>query len=433
MNKPTLFLFFLFPLFSTSSFSQKPSDIEKKMIAYIDQHLPDAMNLLRESVNINSGTLNIAGVRKVGELYKKELEKAGFTCMWVSMPDSMKRAGHLVAERKGKKGKKLFLIGHLDTVFEPDMPFSPFTILNDSTATGQGANDMKGGDVVAIIALQALNAFHLLDDTNITIYFTGDEERGGEPISISRKDFIERARLCDIALGFEGATGTNIIATARRGASSWLLEVEGIQAHSSGIFNEKVGYGAVYEAARIINEFRTSLSAEKYLTFSPGLIVGGSEVNYIESKAYATVIGKDNIISPVAKVHGDLRFLTAEQKDQARKKMSAIVANNLPGTKAIIHFTDGIPSMAPTEGNNKILAVIDQVSKDLGMGPAVAGDPGSRGAGDISYVAAYLDCVDGLGAMGKGAHAPGETIDLKSFPFLIKRSALLMHRLTSGK
>jgi len=433
MNKTTLLLFFLLLYFTPSAFSQKPTDIEKKVIAYIDQHLPDAMNLLKESVNINSGTLNIAGVKKVGELYKKELEKAGFTCTWVSMPDSLKRAGHLVAERKGKKGKKLFLIGHLDTVFEPDMPFSPFTMLNDSTATGQGANDMKGGDVVAIMALQALNMYGLLDDTNITVYFTGDEERGGEPISISRKDFIERARLCDIALGFEGATGTNIIATARRGASSWLLEVEGIQAHSSGIFNEKVGYGAVYEAARILNEFRTTLSAEKYLTFNPGLIVGGSEVNYNESKAYGTVIGKDNIISPVAKVHGDLRFLTAQQKDEARKKMSAIVANNLPGTKATIHFTDGIPSMAPTEGNNKILAVIDQVSKDLGMGAAVAGDPGSRGAGDISYVAEFLDCVDGLGAMGKGAHAPGETIDLKSFPFLIKRSALLMHRLTAGK
>ena len=89
--------------------------------------------------------------------------------------------------------------------------------------------------------------------------------------------------------------------------------------------------------------------------------------------------------------------------------------------------------MAPTEGNNKILAVIDQVSRDLGMGPVEAGDPGSRGAGDISYVAEYLDCVDGLGAMGKGAHAPGETIDLKSFPFLIKRSALLIHRLCSMK
>lgn len=433
MNKSALLIFLLLLSFTPSAFSQKPSEIEKKLIGYIDQHLPDAMNMLKESVNINSGTLNMEGVRKVGALYQKELEKAGFTCSWVTMPDSMKRAGHLVAERKGKKGKKLFLIGHLDTVFEPDMAFSPFTMLNDSTATGQGANDMKGGDVIVIIALQALNAYGLLDDTNITVYFTGDEERDGEPHSVSRGDFIERAKLCDIALGFEGATATNIIATARRGASSWLLEVEGKQAHSSGIFNERVGYGSIYEAARIINEFRTTLSQEKYLTFNPGLIIGGSELSYTESKASGTVIGKDNIISPVTKVHGDLRFLTAEQLISARNKMREIVAKNLPGTKATIHFSDGIPSMAPTDGNNKILAVIDQVSKDMGMGPAIAGDPGSRGAGDISYVAAFLDCVDGLGAMGKGAHAPGETIDLKTFPFLIKRSALLIYRLTSGK
>lgn len=431
MRKSILLSALSFCLLSASA--QKTTDPEKKLIAYIDKHLPDAMTLLKETVNINSGTLNIEGVRKVGEIYKKELEKAGFSCTWVTMPDSMKRAGHLVATRTGKKGKKLFLIGHLDTVFEPDMPAGPFTFLNDTTITGQGVNDMKGGDVVAIMALQALNEYKLLDDTNITFYFTGDEERGAAPISISRGDFIERARKCDIALGFEGATGTNTIATARRGASTWLLEVEGKQAHSSQVFKDDPGYGAIYEAARIINDFRTTLSSEKYLTFSPGIFIGGSEVNYTEKKASGTVIGKDNIISPVAKVHGDLRFLTAEQKEATRKTMTEIVSRNLPGTKATITFYDGIPSMAPTEGNNKILAVIDQVSRDLGMGPAVAGDPGLRGAGDISYVAEFLDCVDGLGAMGDGAHAPGETMDLKSFPFFIKRSAILINRLCLAK
>ncbi len=147
------------------------------------------------------------------------------------------------------------------------MPFSLFTILNDSTATGQGANDMKGGDVVAIMALQALNAYGLLDDTNITVYFTGDEERGGNRFPLVAVTLSKRAKLCDIALGFEGAAGTNIIATARRGSSDWYLEVEGIQAHSSGIFNERVGYGAVYEAARIINEFRTTLERGKISDF----------------------------------------------------------------------------------------------------------------------------------------------------------------------
>ena len=413
--------------------AQQLSSIEHKVAAYIDEHLPAAIELLKQTTNINSGTLNVEGVKKVGEIFGKELQKAGFTTSWIPLPDSLKRAGHLVATRTGNKGKKIFIIGHLDTVFEPDMPSNPFRMINDSTATGQGVNDMKGGDVILILALQALNYHGLLEGSDITVYFTGDEERAGHPVSVSRADFIERAKRCDVALGYEGATGTNIVATARRGASSWLLEIVSKQGHSSGIFSDYSGFGAIYEAARIINEFRTTLSTEKYLTFNPGLIVGGAEVTYNENKASANVIGKDNIISPSAIVHGDLRFLTADQKDKAREVMKGIVAKNLKGTTSKITFYDGIPSMAPTEGNNRLLSIINQVSIDMGMGATKAGDPGSRGAGDISYVAEFLDCVDGLGAMGMGAHAPGETINLKTIPFLSKRTAILINRLVQSK
>ena len=412
---------------------------EQKVIDYIDANMPRAIALLKESVNINSGTLNIAGVKKVGEIFAREFEKANFKTQWINMPDSLRRAGHLVATtgfnnepvvKNNPKRKKLFLIGHLDTVFEPDMPANPFTMLNDSTATGQGVNDMKGGDVVMIIALQALHAQGLLKDADIIAYLTGDEEHAANPREISRRDFIERAKQTDIALAFEGANGLNSVATARRGASGWSLNVKAKTGHSSGVFTPNAGYGAIYEAARIVNEFRVQLSTEKYLTFNPGVFIGGSEMNYDASKSSGAAIGKTNIISPAATVTGDLRFLTEEQKINARKKMSAIVANNLAGTKATIKFTDGIPSMAPTEGNNKLLEVISGVTKDMGLGLTMAGDPGSRGAGDISYIAAYVDCIDGLGASGKGAHAPGETINLKELPYLIKRAALTIYRLS---
>jgi glutamate carboxypeptidase len=426
-----LLLIFAFIGFQVAELNaQGLSKVEKKIVDHVQANNQSAIELLKESANINSGSLNIEGVKKVGAVYARELEKAGFSCTWISMPDSIKRAGHLVAERKGKKGKKLFLIGHLDTVFEPDMPFTAFTMIDDSTATGQGVNDMKGGDVIMIKALQALHAQGLLDDVTITAYFTGDEERGGEPLSVSRGDFITRAKQAEVAIGFEGATGLNTIATARRGSSDWKLEVTAKTGHSSGIFTDRAGYGAIYEAARIINEFRTTLSEEQYLTFNPGLIIGGSEMQYNVNKASGSAIGKDNIISPAVVVSGDLRFLTEQQKENARATMREIVGKSLPGTSASIKFEDGIPSMAPTPGNESILKVIDGISQDLGQGTAVAGNPGSRGAGDISYVAAYLDCVDGLGATGSGAHAPGETIKLNDLPFLTKRAALLIYRLT---
>ena len=412
---------------------------EQKVIDYIDANMPRAIALLKESVNINSGTLNIAGVKKVGEIFAREFEKANFKTQWISMPDSLRRAGHLVATigfnhesevKKNTNRKKLFLIGHLDTVFEPDMPANPFTMLNDSTATGQGVNDMKGGDVVMIIALQALHAQGLLKDADIIAYLTGDEESSGKPRQVSRGHFMEAAKKTDVALGFESAHGLNTIATARRGSSSWSLKVSGKTGHSASVFTASGGYGAIYEAARIVNAFRETLSSEKYLTFNPGMFVGGSEIEYQKSAATASALGKTNIIAPDAIVTGDLRFLTEAQKTEARKTMNAIVQKSLTGTKATISFSDGIPSMEPTIGNKKVLELISGVTTDLGLGPAIEGDPGSRGAGDVSYIAQFVDAVDGMGASGKGAHAPGETINLKEFPHLIKRAALTIYRLT---
>jgi glutamate carboxypeptidase len=412
---------------------------EKQLLAYVDANVNRAIALLKDAVDINSGTLNIEGVKKVGALLAKEFEKAGMQTEWVSMPDSIKRAGHLVAKtsavtnngsNKKTKGKKLFLIGHLDTVFEPDMPANPFTMINDSTATGQGVNDMKGGDVIMILALQALNAQGLLKDAAITAYLTGDEENAGYPREVTRADFIERAKQHEIALAFEGANGLTQVATARRGASGWHLKVTAKTGHSSGVFTPQAGYGAIYEAARIINSFREQLSTEKYLTFNPGVIIGGSDMQFDESKSRGEAMGKTNIISPSVVVNGDLRFLTEEQKNHAREVMKNIVDQHLAGTNATISFQDGIPSMAPTEGNEKVLQVISGVTTDMGVGPTKAGDPGSRGAGDISYIAAFVDGIDGMGASGKGAHAPGETINLKDIPFLAKRAALTIYRLT---
>ncbi len=427
MRKQFSLAFFCLIFFAAKA--QQLSKVEQKIAAGIDAGMPATIELLKASVNINSGTFNIEGVKKTGQLYAKELQALGFTVTWIAMPDSLKRAGHLVAYRKGKKGKKILLIGHLDTVFEPSMPPNPFTMLNDTTATGQGVNDMKGGDVMIIAALKSLQQQKLLDNTSITVYFTGDEENAGEPREISRGDFIERAKEHNVALAFEGATGLNIVATARRGASEWKLEVEAKQAHSSGIFG-KAGYGSVYEAARIVNTFREKLSTQPFLTFNPALFIGGSDVQYDDAAQKGSTVSKTNIISPKTIVIGDLRFLSEQQKEKARDTMRMIVAEHLPGTSASISFRDGIPSMPPTPGNDSLVTIVNDISNALGYGAVAAGDPGARGAGDISYIASYLNCLDGLGASGKGAHAPGEIINLAEYPKLIKRTALLIYRLT---
>ena len=421
-------LLFLITAITVKASAQQLTAEEKKIINEINKQMPQTLQLLEEIVNINSGTLNTEGVKKTGEVLQKEFDKTGFSTEWVSLPDSVKRAGHLVASIKGKKGKKLLLIGHLDTVFEPDMEPNPYKKLDDSTATGQGVNDMKGGDMIILSALQALHKLGLLKDVTITAYFTGDEEKAGQPVSVSRKDFIERAKQSDIALGFEGAQGLHTVATARRGSSDWILTVTGRQGHSAGIFSS--GFGSIYEGARIINSFREELSSEKYLTFNPGIFVGGTEVDYDSNNIRAQVSGKHNIISPITYVQGDLRFLTEAQKNAAREKMKKIASNNLAATSAKITFEDRYPAMEPTPGNAALVAILNKVTTDMGTGETKAGDPGSRGAGDISFVAKYVDCLDGLGASGSGAHVPGEKINLKEFPILIQRAALFIYRLT---
>lgn len=426
---PELFmkkLAFLLLLGSYAVSAQSLSKPEMAVVATVKKQLPETEALLEKVVNINSGTLNLDGVRTVGKLMAAEFDKLGFKTEWITLPDSLNRAGHLVATRQGKKGKKLFLIGHLDTVFEKSLPMEPFTRVNDSTATGQGVNDMKGGDVLVIAALKALQAQNLLDDTSITVYFTGDEESSGGPES--RRDFIERAKRCDVALGYE--TGAMYRATTgRRGASSWTLNVKARSGHSSQVFASS-GYGAIYEAVRILNEFRRTLGQEQYLTFNPGLIVGGSEVHYDAQTAKAETIGKTNIVAGTALVKGDLRFLTEAQKENARARMRDIVEKSLPQTKATISFADGIPGMEPTAANDDLRRQLDKLSRDMGLGPVEAQDPGSRGAGDISFVAQYLPCIDGLGASGKGAHSIEETMNTKEYPLLIQRAALFIYRLT---
>jgi glutamate carboxypeptidase len=381
---------------------------------------------LQRLVDVPSSTLNLEGVRRVGALYRASLDSLGFTTRWVAMPDSMRRAGHLVAERRGRAGAvRMLLIGHFDTVVEPDGP----TFARDgSAARGIGSGDMKGGDVILLYALKALHEARALDGLNVTVVITGDEEDTGAPLDVARAALIEAARHSDIALAFEGGNRSDAT-VARRGASSWLLRVTGRQAHSAGVFGQGAGYGAIYELARILDTFRSQLAGEQYLTFNVATVVGGTDVGYDSVAGSGTAASKTNIIPRTAIAHGDLRFITEEQKERARARMREIVAQHLPGTDAQISFEDSYPAMSPTPGNARVLAVYDGASRALGYGEVVALDPGRRGAGDISFVAPVIDGLDGLGALGSGAHAPNERVDLSTFVMQTERAALLLLRL----
>ena len=169
-------LLFVFP-----SIAQKER-VEKKLVKWIDQHNEEALFLLEELVNINSGTMNFEGVRAVADVLMPKFEALGMEVRFTD-GSSFNRAGHLVAKIEGGKGPKILMIGHLDTVFEPSSPFQQWEKVDDNTVKGPGIADMKGGDVIILQALSALHAQGLLQEMNITVVMTGDEELSGSPLS----------------------------------------------------------------------------------------------------------------------------------------------------------------------------------------------------------------------------------------------------------
>ena len=405
------------------------SEAERALGEAVDARQAQALALLEQAVEINSGTMNFAGVKAAGELFERPLAALGFETRWLDGAD-FGRAGHLVATR-GDAGPHLLLIGHLDTVFEADSPFQRFERIAPERAKGPGIIDMKGGNIVMIEALAALAAVDALDDLRITAVLTGDEESSGHPLSAARRALLEAADAADVALGFEDGDGNPATAViARRGYTGWQLVVSGTPAHSSLVFSEGVGDGAAYEMARILDGFRRALAGERYLTFNPGVVLAGTSVDYDEANSAGKAFGKANVISGHAVANGDLRTLTPEQLATAKSKMQDIVSRHLPGTSAEIRFSDGYPPMAPAEGNRRLLALYDQASRDLGFGPVTAVDPGDAGAADISFTAGRVAmALDGLGLMGTGGHTVEETADLATLPSQAKRAALLMYRL----
>ncbi|HYD36253.1 MAG TPA: M20/M25/M40 family metallo-hydrolase [Allosphingosinicella sp.] len=429
--KPFALLALLF-LAVPAAASAELAPAERRMQQTVTQEAERTIQLLERLVNQNSGTLNLEGVRAVGDMVRAELEPLGFEVRWVEM-DETGRAGHLVATHRGNgAGKRILLIGHLDTVFEPDSPFQRYA-REGNRATGPGIGDDKGGVAVIVAALRAMHAAGTLRQADIEIVLTGDEERPGSPIEVARRDLIAAGRRADAALEFENLAredGRDFGTIARRSSTSWTLRTRGRTGHSSGVFSETLGYGAIYEMARILDAFRRELP-ESNLTYNVGVIAGGTPAEIDAQGLRVTASGKTNIVAETAVARGDIRTLSAEQEERIRARMQAIVAQHLPHTSAELVFAeDGYPPMAPTEGNRRLLARLNAVNRDLGLPEMPEYDPARRGAADSSFVAGDVDTLAGLGVAGGGTHAEGEWIELDSLTRSAQRAAILMTRLS---
>ena len=420
-----------------SAYEKTPLDInEQNIVKQVELGLSQALKDIEQAVNINSGSMNFEGVKQVGLLAEQQLSEIGFDVEWLD-GSAFNRAGHLLATHQSSNvnAVKILMIGHLDTVFANNDDFQTFKMLSKTQAAGPGIADMKGGNTIIIAAMRALTKLDLLDNISIKVLLTGDEESSGRPLSLSKQAIVDSAIWADIALGFEnGDNNINTGMAARRGYTGWTLNVEGKPAHSSQIFNDEVGYGAIYETARILEAFRAQLEQEENLTFNPGMIIGGTSIDFDLAKSSGSAFGKSNVIAQKAKVKGDLRALSNKQLKSAKHIMQNIVKNNLNHTQAELIFAVGYPPMALTQGNLDLLAQYSQVSQDLGYNPVKPANPRKAGAADISFAAEHVDMsLDGLGLMGSGAHTNNETADLTTLNKNIEKTAILIYRLANEK
>jgi glutamate carboxypeptidase len=415
-------------LLTTPSFAADLT--EKSIVNAVAADMPKALSILENSVNINSGTMNFEGVKQVGALYAAELEEIGFKTQWIEGAE-FRRSGHLIASF-GTTGPKILMIGHLDTVFAKTDEFQTYEALEENKVKGPGITDMKGGDVIIISAVRALKAAGVLSDVQIKIVMTGDEESSGRPLSMSKAALIDAAIWADFSLGFEDGDGNiKTAVTSRRGSVGWTLTVTGRAAHSSQIFTEEVGYGAVFEAARILNTYREELSNIPNLTFNPGRIVGGTRISDTDIANTSTAFGKSNVVAQTLNVTGGIRAISPKQLADAKTLMQKITTNNLLNTSATLTFSDGYPPMSPSDGNAKLLALYSDISQSLGYGAVQAVDPRKAGAADISFTAEYIYAgLDGLGLMGMGGHTKDETADMTSFQKNTEKAAILIYRLS---
>ena len=413
----------------TAAPNGRAARVQARVVRAVDAEAPAAVALLEKIVNINSGTFNRDGVERVAAVLEGQFAALGFGTRRVSM-DAAGRAAHLVAVRGTRNARRLMLIGHMDTVFEPASPFQAFR-RNGGSATGPGVIDDKGGIVVMLSALKALKAAHALDDTAITVFLTADEEMPGAPLEFVRREFVATARGADATLCFEQAVridGVDYASTARRGYTDWRLASEGRASHSSGIFSAEAGDGAIFEMSRILSRFHDELR-EPNLTFNAGIALGGAGIK-IDGDSVGAVANKSNIMPAEARVVGDIRALTPEQVERVEERMRAIVAASLPGTKSTIGFVTGYPPMAPTARNAALLERYSAASVALGLPAVRALDPMLRGAGDSAFASPYVATITGVGALGEGSHTDRESVALAQLPVQAKRAAMIIYELT---
>ena len=408
---------------NNSNYDVELSDTEKLMVSWIDSKQKSMVKTLRKHVEHNTGTDNIDGLNQYSSMLQKQLKTLGFKTKKhssdpIEVPTcegkKMNFADNLIGKRKGSSTNRILLNGHMDTVFSATDEFQTLAIEEGGVLHGPGVADMKGGIVVMLYALQALQEAKQLQKGNITVLFNSDEEIG----SLGSRPLIEQEAVKhDIGLVFEG-TYKNRMTSARKGLGQVRLMVEGRESHAGG--NHSGGVSANLELAHKIVNIDKITDYTKKIAVNTGVMQGGE---------------KRNTVAGCADAYIDMRYPSAElgedmiaQIETIAKKQYTVNANypDLPKTTLWTKLHRPAKPRHP---------VVDHLIKDAMklsavLGEPVVGDGYSGGGTDGSITQGVgLPTADSFGLNGEGAHSSRERTTVASLVARTKLAAVLISRL----
>lgn len=368
-----------------------------RYLQFFQQHQHEMLELTQNMVEIESPSDNKAAVDKMGAFLVQEFQKLGAVVKAHATKDY---GDHLQIEFKGTSGQKpIMLLGHFDTVWPmgtlANMPFR----MEGGRAFGPGILDMKAGIAMMMFALRVLKESQT-SHRPVTIFLDTDEEVGSES---SRPITEAIARECEAVLVLEPAQGPQgFLKTSRKGVGDFTIRVHGRASHS-GVDFEK-GQSAIIELARQILEVTKFIDLSRGITVNPGVIQGGTRSNVVAAEAWAEV---------------DIRVTRMADKADLEQKFASLRPFN-PQCK--LEITGGLnrPPMERTPGTVRLLEMAQGLARDLGM---ELGESSTGGGSDGNFTSALgIPTLDGLGAVGEGAHAVNESIQLDEAP---RRTAVL--------
>jgi glutamate carboxypeptidase len=370
-------------------------------LQFCQEHLADMLETLKSLVEMESPSDNKPALDQLGEFLAQEFERLGGKVTFDPQDDA---GDNLKVDFPGSgaaaANKPVLLLGHFDTVWPlgtlKTMPFK----LENGRAFGPGVYDMKAGITMMLFALRALRTTGGVEHRPVTVLLDSDEEVG----STTGRPLVEAtARRCEATLVLEPSQGVQgYLKTARKGVGDFTIRVRGRASHA-GVDFEK-GHSAIVELAHQVLEVAKFTDVPRGITVNPGVLLGGTRTNVIAAEALVEV---------------DARIARASDAKELEAKFAALKPVN-PACTLQVSGGMNRPPMERTEGTVRLFKLAQEHARKMGM---ELGEASTGGGSDGNFTSALgVPTLDGLGAVGEGAHAAHESILLEEFP---RRTALL--------